>query len=243
MVPGFTVLRISALALACTALAGCLGSSGSVATGPGGAGGGGGSTTVAEFEAAYDRVTDLTPTADMPTTGTASYQGEVLGDIHAGTVQVGTLLADVQFEIDFAAANTDRTRGVIGGTIDNFRGEFQGEEISLQDNLTVAKAAADGYVSTAEITTITADDMPDDVINALPPGVTIPDTRTGSVGINFAGTLTDDDGKSYDIVTELGGGFFGSNAAAANGPAVGGLVEVGGNDQMTFGGTWYANRQ
>lgn len=246
MVSTFNAIRLSALAVACTALAGCLGSGGGGggAAGGGGGGGGGGSATLAEYEAALNSVTGMIPTSDMPVTGTASYAGEVHATLHEGASKVGDLLADVQMEVDFAAASADRTTGVVGGKVDNIRGTVDGEDVAIGGELTVAEADKRGFKSVLEIVTTKGSDIGGVAGGALPGGVTIPDINTGHASINFAGDLTDGEDESIAFNLTLGGNFVGPGGQAIHGAAVGTAIELMGTTKpLSVGGDWYANRK
>lgn len=225
-----SAVRFGILLGACTALAGCL-SSGGGGAGGGGGGGGGTPTTPADYDAAFNRISALGPTQDMPITGTATYNGAAKVALNKGTDKIGDLLGDLEFTVDFAAANADSTKG-LSGKAGNFRGTVDGTDVAFEGELTTAAASARGLPQTVGITTTT---------------ITLPivggerTLRTGSFMAHLAGDL-DVAGESGLVVVQTGGTFFGDGGQAITGPVGGTWWGPGGPSEYTVGGTWYVEK-
>lgn len=222
--------RLVAALMACTAVAGCLGSGGGGAGGgTGGGGGGGGATTIAQHDAAFDRVKGLIPTSDMPTTGTANFAGTVKTVLNKGTNPIGTLLGDLEMAIDFGAA--DKTKAITGSAT-NFHGTVNGKDETYTGTLTTANAAAKSLPSTLAI----------DERTITPPVGGPVTVRTGSIMANMSGDLTVG-GKSGTVLLTTGGTFFGPGGQAISGPALGTWWGPAGPSEYTVGGTVVMERK
>ena len=224
------VVRSSAAIAACTALAGCLGGGGGggAAGGGGGGGGGAGGLTVAQFNTEMTRIQGLIPTSDMPTVGTASYNGSIKTDLRKGTNVIGSLLGDLALTVDFAKQGQ---AGSVTGEATNFRGTVNGNAQTYTGTLTTADAAGKGLPSTVAIDTRT--------INAPIVGPII--TRTGAVSVALTGDLTVG-GVAGAVVLNPGGSFAGPGGQAVYGPVVGTWWGPQGPSEYTVAGTWFAEK-
>lgn len=229
MVIRFPLLRTGILISASIALAGCLGSSGGGAGGggAGGGAGGGGAGTVAQHDTRFDQISGMIPTTDMPTTGSANYAGSVKTILNEGSTPIGTLLGDIEMQLDFGMAFADPASQSVTGRVHNIRGTIGTEDVTYEGELTTAAAAAPSTMAITE----TSLGMPG-----------VPDITTGAIMSNFGGDLTLD-GTTGQANLMLGGAFSGPGGQAASGPANGALWRPGGLSDYTVGGTWYIERQ
>lgn len=196
----------------------------------GGGGGGGPIGTVAQHDAAYTRVSGLIPTSDMPTTGTANFEGGVKAVLNKGGSAIGTMLGDLEMAIDFGAA--DKTRAVTGSAT-NFRGTIGGNDETFAGTLTTADAAAKGLPSAISIDEFTTPPIAD-----VPP-ITV---RTGAISANFSGDL-DLNGTAGTVLLTTGGAFVGTGAQGAHGPALGTWWGPAGPSEYNVTGTWFVERK
>lgn len=209
------------------ALSGCLNTGGG---GAGGGGGGGGGATVAQFDAAYNRITSLAPTSDMPATGTATYTGAAKLALNEGSTKIGDLLADLEYTIDLGAASADRTTGM-SGKAGNFRGTVNGEEVAFAGEVTTAEGKARSLPQAVDITETTM----------TLPVVGTTTLRTGAIMANMAGEL-EVNGERGLVILQTGGNFFGPGGQAMSGPAGGSWWGPAGPSSYTVAGTWYAEK-
>lgn len=173
-------------------LAGCMGSGG----GTGGGGGGGAS----DYDSKVERIYNLGPTINMPTSLKASYTGEAqmaLQDVETGA-DAGEMMADLDLAVDWTEGQTSN---VWSGQATNFRGTLNGSEFTATGAL-----AVDPSNSIVERT-------PQDIPAA---GGTEHIDTSGMV-VNLAGDLTIN-GATDHADMQLGGAFYGD---AATGGALG----------------------
>jgi len=222
MVTRVSMLQIGVLISASFALAGCFGGSGGGSGG--GGGGGGGGATVEQHDTRFDQLSGMIPTTDMPTSGTADYAGSVKTILNEGSTPIGTLLGDIEMQLNFGQAFADPTSQSVSGRVHNIRGTVNGEEVSYDTELTTAAA---GPPSTMNISQTSVG------------GTTL---TTGVIGANFAGDVTYE-GETGQANLMLGGAFSGAGGQAATGPAAGSWWRPGGLSDFTVGGTWFIERQ
>lgn len=218
-----SLLQTGVMISASIALAGCLGSGGGGGAG-GGAGGGGGAGTVSQHDTRFDQISGMSPTTDMPTTGSADYAGSVKTVLNDGSTPIGTLLGDIEMQLNFGQAFADANSQSVTGRVHNIRGTVGDEEISYEGELTTA-AAAPPSVMAINQTSIAGANL-----------------TTGSIMANFGGDVTVD-GEAGEANLMLGGNFFGAGGQAASGPAVGSWWRSGGLSDYSVSGTWYIERE
>ncbi|MDD7971958.1 hypothetical protein [Roseinatronobacter alkalisoli] len=221
MIKRYTLRRTGVMITASVALAGCLGGGGGAG---GGGGGGGGAGTVTQHDARFDQISGMIPTTDMPTTGSADYAGSVKTVLNEGSTPIGTLLGDIEMQLNFGQAFADPASQSVSGRIHNIRGTVGTEDVTYEGELTTAAAAAPSTMSINQMAIA---------------GTTV---TTGVIASNFGGELTLD-GTTGNANLMLGGAFVGAGGQAASGPAVGGWWRPGGLSDYTVGGTWYIERQ
>lgn len=223
-----SMIRTGALISATVALAGCLGGGGGGgggATGGGGGGpGGGGAATAGQHDTRFDQISSMIPTTDMPTAGSANYAGSVKTILNEGNTPIGTLLGDIELQLNFGQAFADATSQSVSGRVHNIRGTVSGEDVAYENELTTEAA---GPPSTMNISQTSV------------AGMTL---TTGAIMANFAGDVTLD-GETGQANLMLGGAFAGSGGQAAHGPAAGSWWRPGGVSDYSVGGTWYIERQ
>ncbi len=219
-------LRAGIVISASVALAGCLGSTGGggAGGGAGGGGGGGGAGTVSAHDARFDQLSGMVPTTDMPITGTADYAGSVKTILNEGSTPIGTLLGEIEMQLDFGQAFADITAQSVTGRVHNIRGTIGDDDVTYDGELTTAAAGAPSTMNISQT----------DVA-----GMTL---TTGAIMANFGGDLTLD-GETGQANLMLGGAFVGPGGQAAHGPAAGTWWRPGGLSDFNVGGTWYAERQ
>ena len=128
-----TMIKIATGAMSVAALTAC----GGTTTNPGG-GGGGGSTSVSSqlsaFDTAFSNATSgIAPTSNMPTSGSATYAGElqidVIDDMGAG---IGEVLGDTEIMVAFGQPTASNT----SATVDKIRGvDNAGTEVTSSGSL------------------------------------------------------------------------------------------------------------
>lgn len=147
----------------------------------------------------------MAPTSTMPTSIKATYTGETKQTITETATgdEVGEFMADLELTADWTDG---QTANPWSGKATNFRGDIAGSAFETTEELTVAKAEADGFTGAIGRT-------------ELPkiPGVPIPDgAATGSGTVSLAGEGTDDDGNNHYVLMNLGSlVFVGDNAEKA----------------------------
>ena len=132
-----TVIKIATGAMSIAALTACGGTT-TNAGGGGGGGGGGGSTSVSSqlsaFDTAFSNATSgIAPTSNMPTSGSATYAGElqidVIDDMGAG---IGEVLGDTEIMVAFGQPTASNT----SATVDKIRGvDNAGTEVTSSGSL------------------------------------------------------------------------------------------------------------
>lgn len=217
-----------------TALSGCLGGGGGSG---GGGGGGGGGGTPAGYQAAYDRASGKIPTNDMPTSGSASYAGQVqMAARDAGQVgspEVGRVTGDIAMDVSFRAAGVTAGNNVTGSAT-NFVVEAGGQSQALAGTLT---AGAGGLPATVSATSLGVISTPVGPVDA---------GTVGALNVAFRGELSgsvDGAPMTGDVILNIGGAFTGPGAESAFGPAGMLGVEDGGFADIVGQGTFYLNRR
>lgn len=224
---GHNKIRFGLALLLSTAIAGCTSSSGT-GTGGGGTGGGGtGGGGVAEYDAAFDRVSGLAPTSDMPTSISANYKGQMKADVSDSTDIVGQVVADLDLDVNWSDG---QTANPFSGGASNFQGKVTGGDFEPISGSLSVDSSLPG--------TITRQVTPGGTVA----GYTVPDLETGAMMVHLTGELTKD-AETVDATVQLGGNFFGSGGTAALGAVSGGFSDTGGGSPAIFdgaiGGTYY----
>ncbi len=211
-----SILRSTAIVMACCALSACLGNGGG-GTGVGAGGGG----TQAEYDAELSRIQQIAPSS-VKHSGTFDYQGQTLLETQdsAGTAN-GYMLGDVTATVNYDAETAS-------GEATNFRGEVGGETVELTGTLDTNNAVG-GNVASTPPTTIA--------------GQTIVAT---SVMLNMEGTLSNAaTNDTADVAMLMGGAVLGPNAEAIHGASVATSTQLNGQIGLEGfgGGTVYLEKQ
>ena len=215
-------LRLGAVLVMTTALAGCLGGGGGGGGGTGGGGtGGGGGTPSGSFQQNFDRVTAKTPTSNMPTTLQATYAGRLKAEVTDTVNTVGEVEGDINLDVDWTDG---QSANPFTGTVSNIEGTLTGGQSgAIAGTLTV-----DDSFGGAIQRTVT----PAQQIN----GINIPETQVGALSVTLTGELTEG-ATVADTQVTLGGAFFGDQGEAALGPVVGGFNVAGSQNPAIFDGS------
>lgn len=224
---GPSVFKISVSLLGCMALAGCLnsGSGGGVA---GGGGGGGGGATASQHDTRVAALNSAIASTNVPTSGTASYAGSVKADLNEAATTIGSIMGDLEMQIDFGAAFADSAAQSVSGRISNLRGTINDTEFASETELTTQEALARGFRSTMNIN------------QTAVMGQTI---TTGSVAARFVQDLAINDVPGELNLGLVAGIPRGDAAASIVGSVQGVWVRPGGISDYNAVGTWYADRQ